>query len=338
MAGDALALERVAIEGFDWSVLDGFEDRFVFQTPEWLEFVAGTQSAEPVLAAVRRDGATVGWFTGLIVRKYGLRILGSPFPGWATGYMGFNLEPGVDRSQALAALAPFAFGELRCMHVEVRDRRIEAPVGERLGYLSETFTTFDVDLTGEEDEIFGRMSSACRRAVRKAVKSGVVIEEADDEEFARDYYEQLLDVFAKQDKLPTYDIDRVQALTRHLLPSGNLLLLRARDPEGRCIATGIFPGLASMMYFWGGASLRAHQGLRPNEALMWHAMRHWRQRGVTTFDMGGGGEYKRKYGGSQVTIPTFSRSRLPAMAKLRSAAERLYTSERLRRLRHLRRG
>jgi CelD/BcsL family acetyltransferase involved in cellulose biosynthesis len=328
-----VVLERVDFESMDWSQLDAFEDRLVFQTPEWIAYVAETQGAEPVVAALRAAGQTIGWFTGLIVRKYGVRILGSPFAGWTTGYMGFNLIEGVDRATALAAVGPFAFGELGCMHVELRDRFLEPAIGAGQRYELDRFVSYDVDLSKGADAAFDAMSSACRRAVRKAEKSGVTIEECDDLGFAADYYSQLLDVFAKQERLPTYEQDRVEALIRHVAPSGNLLLLRARDPEGRCIATGIFPGLGSMMYFWGGASWREHQILRPNEAIFLYAIRYWAERGVTTFDLGGGGDYKRKYGGVPITVPTLSRSRLPGLTLARDLAERLYTSERLRRLR-----
>src|SRR5436189_3057502 len=98
------------------------------------------------------------------------------------------------------------------------------------------------------------MTSACRRCIRKAKKVGVTIEEADDPEFADDYYAQLRDVFAKQSLVPTYGVDRVQALIAHLHPTGRLLLLRARGPDGASIATGIFPAMNGSMYFWGGAS------------------------------------------------------------------------------------
>ena len=62
--------------------LDSFEDRIVFQTRPWLEFIAQTQNAKPMIAALREDDETVGYFTGLIVKKFGFTILGSPFPGW----------------------------------------------------------------------------------------------------------------------------------------------------------------------------------------------------------------------------------------------------------------
>ena len=53
----------------------------------------------------------------------------------------------------------------------------------------------------------------------------------------------------------------------------HLLLLRAREPDGRCIATAVLPWHHRTMYFWGGASYRQHQHLRPNEALIWYALR-----------------------------------------------------------------
>jgi hypothetical protein len=180
--------------------------------------------------------------------------------------------------------------------------------------------TFEVDLARPEDEVFAGMSSACRRAIRKAEKSGLTIEEASDPLFADEFYTQLRQVFLRQGLVPTYGVDRVRALIRHLLPTGSLLLLRARDPEGRCIATGIYPAFGSMMFFWGGASLREHQHFRPNEALHWYSMRYWKARGATRYDLGGYVDYKEKYGGSVVSIPGFHRSRSKWVAIGRNAA------------------
>ena len=78
----ALTLQRIAPASADWECMDAFGDRVVFQTREWLEFLARTQRAQPVVAMVMDHGEHVGYFTGLIIRRMGLRILGSPFPGW----------------------------------------------------------------------------------------------------------------------------------------------------------------------------------------------------------------------------------------------------------------
>jgi hypothetical protein len=168
------------------------------------------------------------------------------------------------------------------------------------------------------------MDSSCRRCVRKAEKSGVTIEEAHDAGFADDYYAQLKDVFDKQGLVPTYGVDRVRALIKHVGPSGNLLLLRARDTEGKCIATGIFPGLNQIAEFWGNASLRSSQILRPNEAIHWYAMKYWKQRGVAIYDWGGGGAYKEKYGCVPHKVPWFTKSRYQFVSKLRDEAKKMF--------------
>jgi CelD/BcsL family acetyltransferase involved in cellulose biosynthesis len=317
-----LRLHRAEPTAALWADRAGYHDRLIFHTEPWLRFVAESQRAEPVLATVTDGGTPVGHFTGLLTRRYGLRILGSPMAGWTTSYGGFNLDPAVPRRQALEALMPFAFDELGCAHLEIRDRGLTEADLAGLGLRWSTAPTAVIDLSPPEDALFGAMASACRRNIRKADRSDVVIEEVtDDPSFASDFYEQLRDVFAKQNLVPTYGVDRVRALIRHLGPAGRVLLLRARDADGRCIATAVLPWYHRTMYFWGGASYREHQHLRPNEALIWHALRWAKARGVTEFDFVGGNAYKAKYGTTEVPVPWARRSRSPLVASLRDAAK-----------------
>jgi hypothetical protein len=320
-----LALRQASPSGALWRDRSSFDDRLIFHTPQWLAFVAEARGASPVLATVHDGDEVVGHFTGLLTKRFGLRILGSPMAGWTTSYLGFNLRPGVCRRDALAALLPFAFGSLGCAHLEIRDRSCTAADLDGFGFRWEAAPTAVIDLTPSEDRLFGAMASACRRNIRKADRSGVVIEEVhDDPSFAVEFYDQLRDVFAKQNLVPTYSIDRVRTLIRHLEPAGRLLLLRAREPGGRCIATAVLPWYHRTMYFWGGASYRPDQHLRPNEALIWHALRWARSHGVTEFDFVGGNSYKQKYGTTEVPVPWARRSRSPLVAGLRDAAKEAF--------------
>ena len=306
-----------------WDVLEALPDRTVFQSRPWLEFLAESQGARPIVAELRAGRDVAGYFTGAIVKRLGIRILGSAFRGWTTPYMGFNLLPGVTHREALQALEPLAFGDLKCLHLEVSDRYMRPEDAAGLGFELEFYESYETDLTQSEAQIFNAMESACRRCVRKAEKSGVRIEVATDLRFAAEYYEQLQDVFAKQRLAPTYGRDRIEALVRHLLPSGNLLLLRALSPEGHTIGTGIYPGFNQVAQFWGNASWRAHQILRPNEALHWYALRYWKSRGVTIFDWGGGGTYKEKYGPRPSVAPWFVKSRYKILSHMRRQARAL---------------
>jgi hypothetical protein len=296
----------------------------VFQTQGWIRFVSECQKATPVLAELRDGGEVVGYFTGLTFTKFGVKILGSSFPGWTTPYMGFNLIEGASRAAALAALEVTAWDTLKCLHVEVSDPHFLPEDGRSLGFTADDYTSYRTDLTKSEDEIFNQMDSACRRCVRKAEKSGVVIEEASDLAFADEYFTQLQEVFAKQGLVPTYTVERVRSLIKHLLPTGNLLLVRARDAEGKCIATGIFPGFNKIAEFWGNASFRSSQILRPNEYIQWYVMRYWKRRGIAIYDWGGGGTYKEKYGCVPHSVPWFTKSRYPMVSKFRNEAKKMF--------------
>lgn len=316
-----LEFKRLDFNDMDWSLLDAARDRTIFQTRAWLEFVSETQGGEPMIAAMRKDGETVGYFTGILLRRFGINILGSPFPGWTTSYMGFNLLADISRSEAFKYLLRFAFQELKCQHVEVLDRGATFEDLEELDGKIRRASGFEIDLRQDEEAIFGRMTSACRRCIRQSTKREVTIEESHDMDFAVDFHEQLKDVFAKQNLVPTYPLTRVQMLIHHILPTGNLLLLRARDPEGRCIATGIFPAMNDTMFFWGGASWREHQFRRPNEAIQWYAMRYWKDKGISKYDMCGSGEYKRKYGAEDMEVPWFRKSKHRGVMFLRDSAK-----------------
>src|ERR1039458_8147529 len=288
----------IDIKAADWKRLDAFADRTVFQTRAWLQFVAESQKAQPVLAELRESSDVLGYFTGLTFSKFGMKVLGSSFPGWTAPYI------------RLSRWSP--------------DPHFTFEDGETAGFKAEYYASYRTDLTRSEEDLFNGMESACRRCIRKAEKSGLKIEEAHDLAFADEYYEQLQDVFAKQSLVPTYSVERVRSLIRNVESGGNILLLRARDPEGKCIATGIYPGFNQIAEFWGNASFRAYQSLRPNEACHWYAMRYWKKRGATIFDWGGEGTYKEKYGCTPHRVPWFTKSRYQIVGALRNEARTMF--------------
>jgi hypothetical protein len=234
--------------------------------------------------------------------------------------MGLALSSCADKRKAVKALVNFAFGELRCVHLEVLDRNLTLRDLDGLDVQCRMCPGYEIDLTRDENELFSKMTSACRRCIRKAEKENIVIEVAHGLDFADEYYAQLQDVFAKQSLVPTYSLERVRQLITHVHPTGNLLLLRARDQRGRSIATGIFPYMNGILYFWGGASWRENQHLRPNEAIQWAAMKIGKKKGLHTYDMGGGGEYKRKYGGGEIEVPWFRKSKYSWIRYMRNMA------------------
>jgi hypothetical protein len=317
--------ERVNLAPAEWgATLSAFPDAIVYQSPAWLSFLAETQKGEPVLAVLKEGDQALGYFSGLVVKKMGLRILGSPFRAWTCPYMGLNLLPSVSRRVAAAALPAFAFRELGCHHFEMVDFRMTLDDTQGLDLNQEARATYVVDLAQSEEVLLANMNSYRRRDIRRAEKHGVIIEEAQDPAFADEFSEQLKDVFAKQGLVPTFGVERVRALVKHLAPTGMLLRLRARDPAGHCIATGLYLGMQSAAFYWGGASWRQYQNLHPNELLQWYAMCHWKNRGMKTYDLVGTMDFKARFGGSQVTTYMISQSKWRFLSLLRTWAPAVF--------------
>jgi len=313
--------ERINLDRAAWEkAWSSFPDRICFQSPAWITGLAETLPAEPVLAALKDGNETIGHFTGLMFKKFGVRILGSPFRGWSTPYIGFNLRAGVARRLAVEALPKFAFQELGCVHYEVTDAYLTPADVAGLGVTTIDHPTIEVDLTQSEEEIFNRMASVCRRNIRHAEKAGVKIEVASDLGFADEYIAQYHDVMAKQGLVAHFGVDRFRAWIRHVHPTGQLLLLRACDAEGRCIATGIYPAANEFAFYNNGASWRQYQKLRPNELLHWYAIKYWKARGVRSYNMEGIMAFKQKFGGHQTSVPMYYQSKYRLLGQLRARA------------------
>ncbi len=297
--------------------------RTIYQNPEWMEFVAETQQATPLVAELHDGNRNVGYFTGLTFRRFGLKVLGSPFPGWSTSYMGFLLQEGVPRRAAIETLTHLAFRELGCSYLEYMDRSCPVAEARNLGYEYNLYTSYEVDLRPDKKQILANMAHEKRTNLRRAQKNGLQVEEASDPQFADEYYAQHCEVFHRQSLTPTYSLERVRSLIKHMLPTGNLLLLRVRDLEGRCIATNISLGEGARAYMWGAASLRQYQILRPNELIFWRAFQYWKDRGAEFIDLTGNSDYKARYGAYQIHLPWIHKSKYPLLTQLRDSARQL---------------
>ena len=307
-----------------WDRLDAFPDRTVFQTRPWLDFLRASQGVRPVVIEVSKAGRLQGYFTGAVFRKFGIPIFGSSFPGWTTGHMGFNLLNGAEISEIAPELVSYVFNDLGCWHIEINDPKVKAEhfLKRFPSVASRDIAGWVGDLSGSEEAVLKRMDSDRRRCIRKAAQRGLIVEQCFDESFAEDYYPQMADVFQRQGLVPTYSKDRLTLLIRNLIGSGNLLLVRVREPEtGRCIGSGIFPAFNGTMYFWGGAAFRSSLSHHPNESMHWFAMKYWRERGVVRYDMMGGGDYKAKYGGRPSVTQWVRVSRFPWLMSLRDIAQ-----------------
>ena len=302
-----------------------FKNKSVFTTFPWLEFVKEDSKGDPVIVRISDDRGLVGYFTGLIVKKAGVKILGSPFNGWSTCHMGIDTEYIDEKCDIINELIPFLYEKTNCGFIQIIDRDITVKKATEYGFNSESIGTLELNIDLDNDALFKQMKTDCRNFIRQFERRGARIEFAKpNDAFAEDYYKQLEDVFAKQGLVPTYSKDKVKKLLKNLADSEQVLCLRVISPDERCIATSIFLGYGNKSYFWGGASYRPDQHYRPNEYMIWTAMQYWREKGCKIFDMVGIRDYKRKFGSHDVQYASLIFTKYKLLLTARNFAKKLY--------------
>lgn len=300
-----------------------FENKVLFTTMEWLNYIKINQKAKPFIIRITENSNFVGYFTGFLFSKLGIKIIASPFNGWTTGYMGFDVIDDYDKVKLIKTLSEFLFKTYKCLYIQIADRFIKEDQlkDTKLNYIMSRSLELNIDRTDEE--LLKNFKPECRTLIRQFDKRGANIEIAKaDEQFATEYYEQLKEVFAKQGLVPTYGITKVLDLFKSL-NNDQLLCLRVRSSEGKCIATAIFVGYNERFYFWGGASFRKFQFYRPNEYMFWYAIRYFRAKGYKYLDMYGERPYKNKFRPEKVSYPCIMITKFSILIKLRDIAKKL---------------
>lgn len=312
-------------ENVDVTEYHSCSNKSVFTTLPWIRYISEDSAATPIFVRITKDEQFIGYFTGLTFRKFGFKILGSPFAGWSTCYMGIDTDYTEQKIDIINELIPFLYRETKCQYIEMVDRDILEEDLIKHGIKHTKIGTLELNVDMDDDLLFKQMKTDCRNFIRQFERRGARIEQAvPDDRFAEEYYNQLQDVFAKQGLVPTYSLEKVKCLLRNLKDSGEVLCLRVISPDDRCIATSIFPGYGNKFFFWGGASYRPDQHYRPNEYMIWTAIKYWRDKGCKTFDMVGIRDYKKKFGSHEVSYTRMFFVKHKVLLTARNIAEKCY--------------
>jgi lipid II:glycine glycyltransferase (peptidoglycan interpeptide bridge formation enzyme) len=175
---------------------------------------------------------------------------------------------------------------------------------EKAGFTVEDGVTHLCPLPGDSDAAFASLTSEARNRVRKAQKSGVVVEQTDDPAVVGHFFEQFQEVYGKQGMTVPWGEERPRSLFNHLQPASRLFSVWARL-DGEVLAAGLFPYDERCIYFWGAASWLRHHRLCPNEALQWAVIDFAARKGIPAYNMcGGTSQFKNKFGGADVPYLT----------------------------------
>lgn len=285
----------------DWDdLLLAAGDSSFFHTSGWARVLAESYGYKPV------------YFAGFDASRLSLLM---PFMGIAsplTGRRGVSL-PFTDYCNPFAAekaLIPEAARTAMDHGKRAKWNYIEWRSSENIlegAVPSESYLTHDLDLDRTESELFSRLQESNRRNIRKSIKDGVTITFDSSSDSLREFY-RLHCRTRKRHGLPPQPLSFFKNILNHILGRGLGTIATARL-SGKTIAASVFFHFGTTAIFKYGASNMQDLGHRPNNLVIWEAMKWYKAMGIKTLSLGrteadnpGLQHFKRSWGGVEKTL------------------------------------
>ena len=119
---DKYSFEKLTLDTIDVVEFNGFDNKTVTTTKEWIQFIQEDSHADPLIYRITKNNKLCGYFSALKTKKMGVTIVGSPFSGWSTVHMGLDLNDESERYSILKELLPFIMESEKCWFLQISDR------------------------------------------------------------------------------------------------------------------------------------------------------------------------------------------------------------------------
>jgi hypothetical protein len=253
----------------------------VFHSTAWARVLLETYHYQPryyVLAGA--SGDILAGVPLLLVnsRLTGRRLVGLPFSDLCPPLVG----DGTDLSPLLESIRRDAQGD----HLSYVEMRGPSPLPLSQWGFQETscFTRHVIPLDRSLDELQAAFHSSARRGMKKAEREGVTVHSGTSPEDMRRFYNLYVTTRRKHGVVPApyRFFEKIQA---HLLASGSGRLLLA-EWQGRLIAADLLLWDGKRLFYKFNVSDPQFLEQRPNNLLMWEAIRLGKELGCSSFDLG----------------------------------------------------
>ncbi len=273
------ALQFVSPSEPRWnSFLEGRPEANIFHHPAWSQLMAETYGYRPqVLAHLASDSSVDGGLPLMEVNSAlnGKRWVSLPFSDHCIPLCHDRhiLEGFIERLAHLAEGKSITTVELRAPYPEL--------AGVQLG---SEHVIHRIDLSPGIAHVYDRIHKMHRRNVKTAEESGITIRLGKGMDGIREFYRLHLRTRRYQG-VPVQPWKFFQGVQRLLIDGGHGLVLLAYQDE-RCVAGAVFLHWKRTMMYKFGASDRSSLKSKPNDLIMWEAIRWACAHGYEVFDMG----------------------------------------------------
>jgi len=172
---------------------------------------------------------------------------------------------------------------------------------------SEVYYAHDLDLLKTEQELFSLLRDSNRRSIKKAIREGVFIKIDQSLDSVKSFY-RLNCLTRKRHGLPPQPFAFFKNIFDHII-SQNLGIVVSASHSEEVVAASVFFHFGTSSIYKYGASDITRQNLRPNNLVMWEAIKWYRDRGFKILSLGrtepedqGLLQYKRIWGATETPI------------------------------------
>ena len=165
-----------------------------------------------------------------------------------------------------------------------------------------------LSLEASEEALWQSLHSSARRAIRKAAQNDVLVRPANSTDDLRAFYELHLDVRKRKYKMLAQPYQFFESIWEQFVATGQGDLLLAYH-EDELVAGVLLLVWKDRLYYKFNASTAMQLACRPNDLLLWEAIKHGKAKKLNYFDFGlsdwdqeGLIRYKRKYANDEKTI------------------------------------
>jgi hypothetical protein len=208
---------------------------------------------------------------------------------FVTGKRGVSLPfadqcaPHVARKELLPEAVQYitSYGKMAgWKYVEWRDSSYFADITTS----SERYITHDINLVGTESDLFSRLRESNRRNIKKASREGVQVAVTQSLDSVKSFY-RLHCMTRKRHGLPPQPFVFFKSIFDNVISAGQGIIVSALY-SGDIIAASIYLHFGTKALFKYGASDVKHQGLRPNNLVMWEAIKWYRDHNFISLNLG----------------------------------------------------
>ena len=297
----------------------------VFSSKAWLNFLTYEVGGKFIGVCIKGSNGSTHYFFGILFKKLGLKIIGSPFPGWGTSYMGIVGENSLSKG-LISSLFTYLFNKYSVHYIETVSQLKADEIKSFDSYQVSEIPSLLLPINEGIESLYGRLKGDCRTFLRQFnTKGGVLKITSPDDQFIDIFYRQLSEVFRRQGMIPTHSYSRIKNMLKMLESSEiDLLCLQAYGDSSQPIASSIFFGLNGVFYYWAGASSTIGQHYRPNESMIWKAICYFENLGYQSFDMMGERNYKLKFSPDSIAYVSIKAARPLILFKFREMLQALY--------------